>query len=507
MATTEVETKCSHTRLADIADLVENPRNPNGHPDSQIELLAKIIASQGWRSPIVVSKRSGFIVKGHGRYQAALKLGLDQVPIDEQEYESEAKEWADMIADNRLAELADIDRSDLKDLLSDLDTGDFDMDLTGFLEDDLSSLMSEFEEESEGLTDEDAVPEVPEEPTAKLGQIWKLGKHRLMCGDSTDKEQVAKLMDGEKAELLHADPPYGMGKEGDGVANDNLYRDQLDAFQMDWWVAFRPHTEDNGSAYIWGNADSLWRLWYTGGLSVSERMTLKNEIIWKKAGGFGISSEKMRSYPPQTERCLFFVLGEQGYNNNADNYWEGWEPVRKYLKTERDKMGWNNKTVADFFGFDARMADFWFSRSQWSFPRREQYERMKSEAKGQAFKREHDELKRDHDELKREFHATRAYFDNTHDNMSDVWEFGRVTGEERHGHATPKPVEMMERVMKSSLPNGGLCVEPFGGSGSTLIGAEKTGRRCYTMELQPVYCDVIIQRWEEFTGEQAELVE
>jgi len=119
---------------------------------------------------------------------------------------------------------------------------------------------------------------------------------------------------------------------------------------------------------------------------------------------------------------------------------------------------------------------------------------------------EYDKLKTEYDKLKMEFYGTRAYFDNTHDNMTDVWKFGRVNNEERHGHATPKPIEMMARVMKSSLPKDGLCLEPFGGSGATLIGAEQTGRRCYTMELQPEYCDIIIERWEKLTGEKAELL-
>jgi DNA modification methylase len=174
--------------------------------------------------------------------------------------------------------------------------------------------------------------------------------------------------------------------------------------------------------------------------------------------------------------------------------------------------GWNNKVVADFFGFHPRMADHWFSKSQWSFPKKEQYELLQKESKGTAFKRDYDDLKRDYDDLKRdyddlkrEFYATRAYFDNAHDNMTDVWEFARVQGEERNGHATPKPVEMMERVIKSSLPKGGLCVEPFNGSGSTLMGAEKTGRDCYAMELTPAYVDVTVKRWQDFTGKQATL--
>jgi len=149
------------------------------------------------------------------------------------------------------------------------------------------------------------------------------------------------------------------------------------------------------------------------------------------------------------------------------------------------------------------MADHWFSKSQWSMPKREQYETLQAEAKGKAFNKSYDELKKEHDELKKEFYSTRAYFDNTHETMRDVWDYPRVTGGERHEHATPKPVAMMERVLKSSLPPSGLCLEPFGGSGSTLMGAEKSGRRCYTMELQPFYVDVIINRWQDFTGKQA----
>jgi len=136
-------------------------------------------------------------------------------------------------------------------------------------------------------------------------------------------------------------------------------------------------------------------------------------------------------------------------------------------------------------------------------PTEQVYNAWQAAANGKAFKREYENLKREYEDLKQAFYATRAYFDNNHDNMTDVWEFKRVTGEERHGHATPKPVAMMERVMKSSLPPGGLCAEPFAGSGSTLIGAEKAGRVCYTMELQPQYVDAAVMRWQDFTGQQA----
>lgn len=189
------------------------------------------------------------------------------------------------------------------------------------------------------------------------------------------------------------------------------------------------------------------------------------------------------------------MLGEQGFNTNADNYWEGYEGIRSALAADVEKMGWGPKDIERICGVG--MFSHWFSKSQWTFIPEHHYKKL------QAAAREHDAFKREHDELKREFYATRAYFDNTHDAMTDVWEFPRVTGEDRHGHATPKPVAMMERVMRSSLPVGGLCAEPFGGSGSTLIGAETTGRVCYTMELQPKYCDVIVRRWQNFTGQRA----
>ena len=157
------------------------------------------------------------------------------------------------------------------------------------------------------------------------------------------------------------------------------------------------------------------------------------------------------------------------------------------------------------------MADHWFSVSQWSFIRPEQYARLQAEAKGNAFKRDHDELKQDHDELKqdhdelkREFYATRAYFDNTHDNMTDVWHFPRVEGEDRHGHATPKPVAMIERAILSSTPDGSTVAEPFLGSGTTTIAAANRGRKCYGMEISPAYAQVSIERLAAHIGETPE---
>ena len=141
-------------------------------------------------------------------------------------------------------------------------------------------------------------------------------------------------------------------------------------------------------------------------------------------------------------------------------------------------------------------------------PTEETYRRWQEAAKGHdAFKRDHDELKRDHDELKAAFYETRAHFDNTHDNMTDVWSFGRVVGEERGGHATPKPVEMVARAIKSSSREGDAIAVPFGGTGPEIIAAEQLNRTAYAMELEPEWCDVIVRRWENLTGETAVLAD
>ena len=317
----------------------------------------------------------------------------------------------------------------------------------------------------------------------------ELGRHRLLCGDSRDPDDVARLMDGMRADLVHADPPYGMGKENEGVANDNLYGPKLDAFQMEWWNAARPHLEDNASAYIWGNAKDLWRLWYVGGLVESERLTLRNEIVWDKGSGQGMMSNEHRMYPTATERCLFFMLGEQGFNHNADNYWEGWEPIRAYLKAERDKMGWDNQKCKALAGHSPTSGCHWFDASQWSMPTRAVYDSWRDAAQYGAFKREYDDLKR-------EFYATRAHFDNTHDNMTDVWRFPRVVGAERHRHPTPKPRAMIEWIFKSSTPVGGIVYVPFAGSGPEFIEAERLGLTCYGMEIDPGYCETIQERFK-----------
>ena len=477
-----------NVELVAASSLSAHPDNPR---QGDLGAIYESIKANGFYGTIVAQRSSGRILAGNHRWLAAQDAGIDEVPVCWVDVDDDTARRI-LLADNRTNDLASYNDQALAELLTliELETGT--LDGTGYDKDALDDLLNDLGLNAEPEGEPNLEP--PDDPKSKRGEVYELGRHRLMCGDATDPEDVAALMRDEVVPLIHADPPYGMGKESDGVANDNLYRDKLDRFQMQWWNAFRPHLANNGSAYIWGNAEDLWRLWYVGGLKDSERLTARNEIAWDKGGGgMTVGTAGTRMFTP-TERCLFFMLGEQGFNNNADNYWDGWEPIRAYLDEERKKCGWSIPDTKRIAGHSEQSGCHWFDRSQWSMPTEETYRAW------QAAAREHDAFKREHDDLKREFYATRAHFDNTHENMTDVWDFPRVQGEERHEHATPKPVEMTARCIKSSTKLGDSLAEPFGGSGSTLIAAEQTGRTCYAMEIEPKYCDVIRRRYAEYVG-------
>ena len=487
-------------------DLIPYARNSRTHSDEQINQIAASIKEFGFLNPIIIDGENG-IIAGHGRVMAANKLNIKELPCVDASHLSETQRRAYVIADNKLALNSGWDIEMLRVEFDELQEAGFDLELTGFSMDEIADL--QIEELTEGLTDEDEAPEAPEKSVSVLGDIWQLGDHRVMCGDSTMIDDIDKLTGGEKAQLLHADPPYGMGKEGDGVANDNLYNENLDKFQMDWWSAFRHSLSDNASAYIWGNAPDLWRLWYRGGLCDSERLELRNQIVWDKKSVPGMASPGLTQFPTATEHCLFFQIGDQFLGSvNADDFPESWESVRAYFEGEAVAAGIKPADIKRVCG--CSMYPHWFTKSQFTLMPEKHYHTMANAYAG-CFTKPWRELKAEWDRVKggptSEIQGARSYFDNAHEPMRDVWEFSRVTGDERHGHATPKPVVMMERVMKSSLPHKGLCLEPFGGSGSTLMGAEKTGRRCYTMELQPKYVDVIVRRWQNFTGKEAVHIE
>lgn len=487
-----------------VEKLTFDPSNARKHSDANLAAIAESLKQFGQRKPIVVTA-DGVIVAGNGTVEAARLLGLTDVDVVRvpKDWDSDrVKAFA--LADNRTAELAEWNPEVLSGQLLELEQAGFDIEALGFE----SVAVDDMEQAAEIVEDE-----LPVDVVSRVapGDVWILGKHRVMCGDSTKPDDVARLLNGEVAQLLHADPPYGMGKENDGVANDNLYKEKLDVFQIDWWKTFRPYLNDNASAYIWGTAPDLWRLWYASGFSQLEPMTFKNEIVWAKNQVIGQSSGSHRMFPTGSERCIFFMLGVQGFNTNADHYWEGWEPIRLYLCSERDKAGFTNSQMNQLCG-KQNMTQAAFTKGGFRLILEEDYDKLREASNGKAFTKNYADLKKDYeklkngqDELRESFYSTRAYFDNTHENMTDVWHYDTVHGEERHGHATPKPVPMMGRIMRSSLPADGLCLEPFAGSGATLIGAEQTGRRCFTMELNPEYCDVVIQRWENLTGEKAVL--
>ena len=356
------------------------------------------------------------------------------------------------------------------------------------------------------------MPELVKEPWVKMGDLFQLGEHRVLCGDTTDPQAIARLVGKEVAlALLHADPPYGMGKEADGVLNDNLYDDKLDAFQARWWAAWRRVFSERGSAYIWGNAPDLWRWWWKGGLHREHKLMFRNEVVWDKGAIAGMRSAGGHSFPTATERCIFLQRGEQFLGNqNVEDYLDGYEPLRSWLEAERVNAGWTNGDVNKLT--KTHMAGHWFTKSQFMPISEIHYDTLRRAAVGRAFVEEYSalftrlfpEVKEGGNAHRRSLgehlRSTRTYFDNTHDAMTDVWTFPRVVGEERFGHATPKPVAMVSRAVLSSTQPGDAVGVPFGGTAPEVISCEQLGRRAFIMELNPTFAQVIVERWAAFTG-------
>lgn len=281
----EIKVHCQYMEMVDPATLMPNPRNPNRHPKRQIELLAKIIKTQGWRQPVTVSNRSGFIVRGHGRLEAALLIGC-KVPVERQDYASEAEEWADLVADNRIAELASIDNDELAKLLAELDGLDMDMELTGYAGKALDNLLADIrihKVREDGFDPASAAASI-KEPISKRGDIWLLGRHRLMCGDTTVESDIIKLMDGRRAAMVFTDPPYNVNYQGGTKDKLKIKNDNMDeaAFKIFLTAAFRNlyQAAEKGAAIYICHADSI-------GNSFREAMnasgwTLKQCLIWVK---------------------------------------------------------------------------------------------------------------------------------------------------------------------------------------------------------------------------------
>lgn len=296
---------CAHDKIVAVKKLIPNPKNPNQHPDSQIQLLGRIIRQTGWRQPITVSKRSGFIVKGHGRLAAALLEGVKEAPVDYQNYTTEAEEYADLVADNRIAELAETDSKLLADILADIDTGEIPMELTGYTEDEVANLVTALSEaQHNDLHEPDEIPDTPEPDRVitQKGDLWILGRHRVVCGSSTNKRDMELLLDGAHPEILLTDPPYCSGgfqesgrstgsigtKRHDEngkeiavtIANDTLSTRGYQSLMREVLQSF-----DGLVAYIFTD----WRMWvYLFDIVESAGLGVKNMIVWnKKSPGMG----------------------------------------------------------------------------------------------------------------------------------------------------------------------------------------------------------------------------
>lgn len=419
---TTPEIHCSYDELVEVALLVPHPRNPNTHPDRQIELLAKIIGSQGWRAPITVSKRSGFIIRGHGRLMAAQKLGLDQAPVDYQDYNTEAEEWADLVADNRIAELAKMDEDELAKLVAELsDADELDMELTGYGAKELDRMLASatpVDIHDDGF-DAEAEAAAIDEPVTQPGDIWLLGDHRLMCGDSTSAEDVQALMASQRAALFSTDPPYLV--DYDGTNHPQKWNESNPKKNKDW----------SGDYHDWDNS-TQGEEFYDGFISVAIAHAIVENAAW------------YCWHASKNQAMLEAVWQRHGAFVHQQIIWAKDRPI-----LTRSHYLWQHEPC--LFG--------WI--------RGKKPERLSS------------------------------------DHLSTVWSFPTIAPGTSTEHPTSKPVELFAIPILQHTKPGDVCYEPFAGSGTQFIAAEQAGRVCFGMEQSPIFCDVIVKRWEQLTGRSA----
>jgi DNA modification methylase len=469
-------------RSTPINKIKSNPNNPRVIKDDKFKKLVqslKDLPEMAQVRPIVVNQDM-IVLGGNMRLKAMKEAGWKEAPVAIVDWD-EDKQRQFIIKDN--VGFGEWDWDMLANEWDAESLGEWGLDVPQMNETEIEAEEDDFD-----------VPEGGIKTDIVLGDLFEIGEHRLLCGDSTDSDQVAKLMNGEKADVAHNDPPYGMKKENEGVLNDNLnYSDLLD-FNKEWIPLQFMHLKENGSWYCWGIDEPLMDI-YSDILKPyfkSQKATFRNLITWDKGHGQGQNSENTRSYAIADEKCLFAMLGVQGFNNNQDNYFDKWEIIRVYLEKEINKLNETDSKIANALGYkDGRTVNHWWSKSQWAMPTENNYHSLREYAKSKNI----DAFKKEYEEIKKEYYSTRAYFNNVHDNFNNVWKFDRHLRQgDEGGHATPKPIPLCERAIKSSCPDGGLVLDFFLGSGSTMVASHQLNRKCYGMELDPKYCQVIIDR-------------
>lgn len=330
---------CAYDAIVPVEQLRPNPGNPNHHGTDQIKRLGSIIKATGWRNAITISSLSGLIVKGHGRLEAAQWAGLKEAPVEYQEYENEAEEWADLVADNRLAELSTLNTGELLDMINEIDTGTVPVEMTGYTPEDIEAIIAAMS--GEGDAEDDGVDAVgaPAKdyiPMTKAGDIWHVGQHRVMCGSATDPEAVARLMNGEKAQLVHTDPPYGVSYETqsgkfDMIKNDDLDADALMQLLIPAFKNYVAHTDDDAPFYIW-HAFTAFRD-FDDAMMAAGIMKKQYIIWWKPAPVLGHADyqwahepcfyaqkagQQCRFYGDRAQRTTWKVV-LRGGGRNCDN--------------------------------------------------------------------------------------------------------------------------------------------------------------------------------------------
>ncbi|MBD5429702.1 site-specific DNA-methyltransferase [Lactobacillus sp.] len=336
----------------------------------------------------------------------------------------------------------------------------------------------------------------------KRGDKFILGNHRLMCGDSTNTNDVNALMNGNKAILVICDPPYGMKKD---ILYDDLEDAELNEFNGKWISNSFSILKQFGSWYCWGWDERLMMLFanHIYPKIKSRDLTFKNLLVWDKINAFGMHSKQLNSYAKAKELCLFVEKGYENFNS-AQNFDADNLEVFNYLRNEAEKAGLTQNLTKQITG--TQMHRHWFNKSEWTLITKKHYLEF------QNYFKEKDFFLVDWESLKKRVSnkpKSPFIFNNTFDKFNDVFHFFRTQGKARKecfDHPTVKPVEMMERIVKASSNPDDVVVDLFSGSGSTLIACENSNRKAYVMELDPKWVERNILRWEKLTGKKARKV-